>query len=195
MTALFATSWADAPWLPVFIFLAETLVVTLNTLRTIAVSRGMKKVAPILGFFEVTIWLFAIGEVMRNLADVRCSLAFAGGFTLGNYCGILLEQALALGSVVVRTITPKDPSPLVAQLRAANYGVTCLDGQGARGSVQVIFTIVPRREIGNVLAILKRFDETVFYTIDALQSAAAGVTPSPRSRLAILSPLLGLLRP
>ena len=189
MDVLFA-SLLEMPHLPWFIFLAEMVVVTLSTLRTIFVSRGMKVLAPILGFFEVTIWLFAIGKVMTNLSDFRCSLAFAGGFTLGNYLGILIEQTLALGSVVVRTITHKDAEPLVRELRAASFGVTCLDGQGASGRVQVVFTVVPRRELSAVLALLKRFDPDVFYSVDALQTAASGVCPGPRRRLPGLIPSL-----
>jgi uncharacterized protein YebE (UPF0316 family) len=176
----------EMPWLMAFIFIAEALVVTLSTLRTIFLSKGMKTLAPILGFFEVVIWLFAIGEVMRNLGDVRCALAFAGGFTLGNFLGILIEQKLALGSVVVRTITNKDSTGLVAGLREAGYGVTSLPGQGSTGPVQVVFTVVPRRELPGVLAILKRFDPSVFYSIDSLQTAAAGVAPVSRRRLAFM---------
>lgn len=186
MDALFATSWLDMPYLPLFIFFAEMIVVTLSTLRMIFIARGMKVLAPILGFFEITMWLFAIGEVMKNLNDFRCSLAFAGGFTLGNYLGILIEQTLALGSVVVRTITHKDASGLIRELRDANYGVTCLDGQGATGPVRLIFTIVPRRELNQVIRMLKRFDPAVFYSVDSLQTAAAGVTPSPRRRLPLV---------
>ena len=189
MVVLFASSLLEMPWLPVFIFVAEMAVVTLSTLRTIFVTRGMKGLAPILGFFEVTIWLFAVGEVMKNLSDFRCSLAFAGGFTFGNFLGILIEQRLALGSVVVRTITPRDVTPLVTELRAAGYGVTSVEGKGATGVVQVVFTVVPRREVCGVLAILKRFDPEVFYTIDALQAATAGVTPATRPRLAGIVPL------
>src|SRR5262245_33188554 len=178
------------PWLIGFIFVAEMTVVTLSTLRTIFVTRGMKVLAPMLGFFEVTLWLLAIGQVMKNLSDFRCSLAFAGGFTLGNFLGILIEQSLALGSVVVRTITPRDVGPLLRDLRAAGYGVTCLEGQGASGAVHVVFTVVPRRELAGVLAILKRFDGEVFYTIDALQAAASGVCPAAKGRLAGIVPLV-----
>ena len=168
--------------IPFFIFVAEMCVVTLSTLRTIFVARGMKGLAPVLGFFEVSTWLFAIGAVMKNLSDFRCSLAFAGGFTLGNYLGILIEQKLALGSVVVRTITSKDATPLVERLRAADYGVTVLDGQGGTGPVEVVFTVVPRKELDNVLALIKQFDANMFYSVDSLQSAGAGVSPLPRRR-------------
>jgi uncharacterized protein YebE (UPF0316 family) len=183
----------EMPWLIVFIFLAEVCVVTLSTLRTIFLAKGMRVLAPLLGFIEVSIWLFAIGEVMRNLGDLRCALAFAGGFTLGTFLGILIEQKLALGSVVVRTITSKDATPLLAALREAGYGVTCQPGQGATGPVQVVLTVVPRRSLAQVTAILKEFDPGVFYSVDVLQSAAAGVSPAPRRRLEALLP--GALSP
>jgi uncharacterized protein YebE (UPF0316 family) len=179
--------------LPLFIFAAEVVVVTLCTVRTIFVARGLKHLAPVLGFFEVSIWLFAIGAVMKNLSDPTCSLAFAGGFTLGTYLGILVEQKLAIGSALVRTVTAKDPAALVAQLRAANYGVTCFDGEGASGRVRMLFTVVPRKDLGVVLGLLKAFDPQVFYSVDALQSAAAGVVPrEPRRRWALLPGLLRL---
>src|SRR5438445_8375460 len=74
--------------LPLLVFFAETCVVTLSTVRTIFVARGWKSLAPLLGFFEVSIWLFAITQVMQNLTNLSCSIAFAGGFSLGNFLGI-----------------------------------------------------------------------------------------------------------
>jgi uncharacterized protein YebE (UPF0316 family) len=149
-------------------------------LRTIFVARGFKFLAPVLGFFEVSLWLFAIGAVMKNLNDLTCSLAFALGFMVGTYLGIVIEQMLAIGSVGVRTITHKDAGPLVQRLRAAGYGVTCLDAQGATGPVQMIVTIVPRKDLADVTSILKAFDPQIFYAIDPLQSSAAGVTRAAR---------------
>jgi uncharacterized protein YebE (UPF0316 family) len=168
--------------LPALIFVAETCVVTICTLRTIFLARGRKYLAPLLGFFEVSLWLLAIGEVMKNLTDPRCSLAFAGGFTLGNFLGILIEQKLALGSVVVQAITNKNATELVERLRTANFGVTCVDGQGASGPVRIVVTVLPRKQLDHVVAILKEFDPKVFYSVDGLQSAAEGVAPTARRR-------------
>jgi uncharacterized protein YebE (UPF0316 family) len=176
------------PTLPLFIFLAEACVVTLATLRTIFVARGMKVLAPALGFFEVSIWLFAIGEVMKNLSDVTCSLAFAGGFTLGNFLGVVIEQALAIGCVMVRAITSRDAAPLVQRLREAGFGVTCLEGHGASGAVQVVFTVVPRKSLGEVTTLLEGFDPTLFYSVDALQASTSGVAPAPRRFWASILP-------
>jgi uncharacterized protein YebE (UPF0316 family) len=176
----FAAEFTASPSLIAFIFFAEMTVVTLSTLRVIFIARGMKYSASCLGFFEVSIWLYAIGQVMSNLSDLRCALAFAGGFTMGNFLGMLIEQKLALGSVVVRVITHKGAGQLVEGLRQAGYGVTCIEGAGAKGPVEVILTVLPRGELDSVVAMLKRFDPDVFYSVDALQSATAGVAPAQR---------------
>jgi uncharacterized protein YebE (UPF0316 family) len=174
--------------LPLYIFVAEACVVTISTMRTIFVARGMKVLAPVLGFFEVSIWLFAIGAVMNHLSDWTCSAAFAAGFTLGNYLGILVEAKLAVGNVVVRVITQKDPAGLVEQLCAAGYGVTCIDGQGSRGPVRIVLSVIRRKQTERVLALVRRFDPRVFYSVDDIQTAAAGVLPAPRRALPGLVP-------
>src|SRR6476660_5827736 len=90
--------------LPLLIFVAEMFVVTLGTMRVISIARGMKLLAPMLGLLEIVIWLFAIGQIMKNLDDVSCYIAFAAGFTVGNFLGIVLETKLAMGNVLVRII-------------------------------------------------------------------------------------------
>ncbi len=163
------------------IFVAEVCVVAIGTTRTIFVARGLKTPAALLGLFECSIWLFAVGQVFQNLGNLGCSAAYAGGFSLGNYLGVLLEEKLAVGSVLLRVITHRDAAPLVRDLAAADYGVTRLDGLGAVGPVQVVLTVVQRRRLGRVIAIIKRFDPNTFYSVDALQSAAAGVFPLRRA--------------
>src|SRR5262245_33356588 len=125
---------AAAVPLPLLVFVAELCVVTLATLRIIFLSRGRKVPASVLGFFEISLWLFAIGQVMRNLTDPLCYLGFAAGFTGGNFLGVLIEQRLALGMLVVRTITHKEAGDLIRDLRGADYGVSCLDAEGASGA-------------------------------------------------------------
>ena len=178
MSSLIASSFAQLSILPLLVFLAETCVVTLSTVRTICIARGRKVLASVLGFFEVSIWLFAIGQIMQNLSNVSCYLAFATGFSLGNFLGILIEKKLALGSVVVQITTKKIAADLVESLRSANYGVTTLDAQGSTGPVQVVFTVIKRKEFDKVIAINKSFDPKAFYAVNDLQSAAAGISPS-----------------
>jgi uncharacterized protein YebE (UPF0316 family) len=167
--------------LPLLIFTAEVGVVTISTVRIIFVARGKKYLAPLLGTFEIVIWLYAVGQIMQNLSDITCYLAFAGRFATGNYLGILIEQKLALGSVVVRIITNKDPRLLIEGLQAAEFGVTCMDGRGALGPVQIVFSVVKRKELAHVVSIIERFDPRTFYSVDDLQTASQGIFPESRA--------------
>jgi uncharacterized protein YebE (UPF0316 family) len=179
--------------LPLVVFLAELLVVTISTIRIIFVSRGMRILAPLLGFFEITIWLYAITRIMQNLNTSIC-LAFAAGFTLGNYLGILIEEKLAMGTALVRLITGKDPGELVGKLARADFGVTCMEGQGATGRVQVILTVVKRKEVERVVSLIKQFDPKIFYSIDEVQTVNEGVFPLPRQRPGVVPNPFKILR-
>jgi uncharacterized protein YebE (UPF0316 family) len=174
--------------LPLLVFVSELCVVTLSTLRTIAVARGMKYLAPLLGVFEVSIWLFAIGQVMKNLDSPLCAAGFAAGFALGNFLGMVIEEKLAIGNLVIRVISRKDVGELVAALKAAAYGVTRIEGEGVTGPVQMVFTVIKRKQLPGVVAILKRFDPKVFYSVDDIQSAEAGIFPLTRGRARGLLP-------
>lgn len=90
--------------IPCFIFIARILDVTLGTVRIIFVSKHMKSLAPLLGFFEVLIWLLAIGQIMQNLTNPINYLAYAAGFAMGNFVGIQIESRLAMGVVLIRVL-------------------------------------------------------------------------------------------
>ncbi len=168
--------------LPLLVFFAETCVVTLSTVRTIFVARGWKSLAPLLGFFEVSIWLFAIAQVMQNLTSPSCYLAFAAGFSLGNFLGVMIEQKLALGNVVVHITIREGARELIESLKQTGYGVTALDAQGATGPVRVVFTVIKRKQLAKVVAIIKGFDPKAFYSVHHLQAAAEGIFPSSKRR-------------
>jgi uncharacterized protein YebE (UPF0316 family) len=172
-------NWHDV-LVPLGVFLAETCVVSLSTVRILFVGRGLKLLAAILGFCEVSLWLLAIGQVMTNLTSVPCFVAFGSGFALGNYLGIWLEQKLAIGALVVRIITNHDAGELCTVLRAANCGVTSIDGQGATGAVQVLFTVINRKDYAKVLAMIEQCHPKAFVSVEDVRSARAGVFPMVR---------------
>jgi uncharacterized protein YebE (UPF0316 family) len=168
--------------LALVVFAAEMCVVTLATLRIIFIGRGLKVLAASVGFFEINIWLFAIGQVMTNLNDLGCFFGFAAGFTLGNYLGVFIENKLALGTQVVRTITTRDSADLINMLRLAGYGVTRLHAEGTTGPVQVVFTVIQRKQLRQVVGIITQFDPRAFYSVEDVQLAMAGVFPAARTR-------------
>jgi uncharacterized protein YebE (UPF0316 family) len=164
-------------FLPLLIFMARILDVTLGTVRLIFISRGLKFLAPIAGFFEVLLWILVVGQIMQNLSNPACYVAYAGGFAAGNYIGLLVAEKLSLGVVLVRIVTQRPADVLLDRLRDAGYGGTSVDGHGRAGPVQLIFTIVPRREVANVVAIVKQFNPRAFYSIEEVGFVESGVLP------------------
>ena len=163
--------------IPLLIFLARIADVSIGTVRLVFISRGFKYLAPIVGFFEVLIWLLAIGQIMQNLKNPVCYIAYAGGFATGNFIGMWIAEKLSLGIVLIRVITDKDAAELVEYFKLDDYGVTCIEGQGKFGKVQVVITVVPRREAKGVIDLVKKFDPEAFYTIEEVGFVEKGLLP------------------
>ena len=93
------------------------------------VSRGMKFWSAFLGFFEVLIWISVIGQVLQNLSNPLTYIAYAAGFATGNYIGILIEQKISIGKIILRIITSKDITELRKYLKSKDLRFTQLDGK------------------------------------------------------------------
>jgi len=164
------------PWLlPVIIFVGRICDVTLGTLRIIFVSKGEKKKAPIVGFFEVFIWVIVISQIFRNANDIVAYLAYAGGYATGNYVGILVENKIAFGFLLFRIYTKKNGSELAQLLNKNGFGSTFIRGEGVISEVAIIETVVSRKNEKKVVNILNCFDADAFYLIEDIRSKQRGI--------------------
>ncbi len=155
--------------LPLAIFCARIADVSLGTLRIMFVSKGMRTVAPIIGFFEVFIWILAISRIFQNLDNWVAYIAYAGGFATGNYLGMLLEERLAIGHEMIRIITKTEADELVELLRDKGFGVTSISATGVEGDVGVVYVIVKRRMVEEVLGLIKTKNPMALYTIESIR--------------------------
>ena len=160
--------------LPFLIFLARVCDVTLATLRNIFIGKGLRKIVPIIGFFEVLIWLISVRQIMQHLDNPICYFAFAGGFAMGTYTGLIIERRLALGIQVMRIITNQESMALVNALREAKFGVTLIDGHGARGPVKILLTVIKRKDYEMVTKLIKLYSPQAFYSIEDVRAASQG---------------------
>jgi len=161
------STWIDLIVLPLMIFFARILDVSLGTIRIVMISKGQKRIAPILGFFEVLIWLIAMGQIMQNLDNWTCYIAYAGGFASGNYIGMLIEEKLAVGIVTLQIITAMNADKLINALKLAGYGITYHNAVGgASGNmVSVIYSVVKRTDINKVVSMIREYNPNAFYSI------------------------------
>jgi uncharacterized protein YebE (UPF0316 family) len=174
-TSFFDTGLFSYVLMPVLIFLARICDVSIGTMRIIFVSKGKRNIAPILGFFEVLIWITAISKIMQNLDNYVNYIAYAAGFATGNFVGMIIEEKLAMGILMIRVFAHERGSELVRSLNVKGYGATVVQASGAREKVDLIYTIVRRNELENVLGLIKGFNPDAFYTIEDVKSANEGI--------------------
>lgn len=161
--------------LPILIFISRLGDVTMATLRHIFISKGFRKIVPILGFFEVLIWLVAMRQVFNHLDNVACFIAWAAGFSAGTYLGMYIEERLAIGTQIIRIIGNENVNELIDAFRSIHQGVTVVDGQGAMGPVKLIFTIVKRSNKTEVINLIHRISPNAFYSIEDVKGSEHGV--------------------
>jgi uncharacterized protein YebE (UPF0316 family) len=149
--------------------------VTLGTLRHIFISKGFRKIVPVLGFFEVLIWIVVVAQVMKNLNNVACYIGYASGFAMGTYLGLKIEGKLALGLQVVRIITNQNCDDLLVALKNGNHGITVVDAQGSIGPVKMVFTIIQRKNVQAVVKLIRQYNPTAFYSVEEIKDTSQGV--------------------
>ncbi|MFO8068057.1 MAG: DUF2179 domain-containing protein [Bacteroidales bacterium] len=189
--AFMDTFWWTWIVLPLLIFMSRILDQSIGTLRLIFVAKGYRKLAPALGFFEVIIWLLAVAQVMKHLENPLSYIAYGGGFAMGNYIGILIEEKLSLGNVILRVIPKKDTTALINHLREEGFGVTAVKAEGVKGEVDIVFTIIKRKSVQSAIKIINHYNPNAFYTIEeikAVKEGYFGIKKKARSTNKILFP-------
>jgi uncharacterized protein YebE (UPF0316 family) len=155
-----------AVFVPVFIFFARILDVSIGTLRIMFVSKGFRGKATILGFFEVLIWIIIVAQIFQNLDNWMNYVAFAGGFAAGNYVGMLIEEKMKMGTQIFRIITNKESSILFEKLKESGFRVTVIDGEGTMGPVKVIFTVARRKRWKELAELISLYAPESFYSVE-----------------------------
>src|SRR5512136_110422 len=142
--------------LPILIFCARILDVSLDTVRIIFINKNLRYYVAFTAFFAVLIWLMVIRQIFQQLNNPVCYLAYAAGYATGNVVGIMIENKISIGKVIIRIITRLESEELVAPLRSSGYGVTVVDAAGTTGPVKVIFTLVERSAIQRVVEMIRK---------------------------------------
>jgi uncharacterized protein YebE (UPF0316 family) len=189
MNATLIDILSDFDWfvwvgLPLLIFAARVFDVTLGTLRIIFTSRGLRNLAPVLGFVETFVWIIAVSSLVKHAQNVAAYVGYAGGFATGTFVGMLLENKLAVGTVTVRAIIRRNPKELIKTLHEAGFGVTAVDGLGSEGKVKIVYTTLKRQDLPVVTGIFHRMLPGAFLSVEEVRSTERGVFPVGRNQFA-----------
>ncbi|HEX5520900.1 MAG TPA: DUF2179 domain-containing protein [Longimicrobiaceae bacterium] len=169
MDALFASAFG-----PILIFLLRIVDVSLATLRMLMVMRGRKLIAPIIGVFEVLIWIIAVGSAIKHLDSVWHLAGYALGFGTGTLVGLWIEEKMAIGMATVQIISQHGGVELAEALREHGFGVTEFAGHGKEGHVEVLYAAMRRRELPVVFEQVRIWDPNAFVTVGEPRSIHRG---------------------
>jgi uncharacterized protein YebE (UPF0316 family) len=155
---------------------------SIGTLRLILVSKGYKLIAPFLAFFESLIWLLAVSQILKHLDNWVTFVAYGLGFALGNYIGILLEEKISLGNVIVRVFPKADHLGLIEYMKQQNIGYSIIDAEGRMGGLKIIFSIISRKNMNNFISKIEEFTPGSFYSVEEVKSVKKGIFQPTRSK-------------
>jgi uncharacterized protein YebE (UPF0316 family) len=175
--------FGDPLWGPIVIFLLRIVDVTLDTMRVLFMVRGRRVPAGILGFLMALVWIIAVGNAMKHLDSIWHILGYAAGYGTGTMVGITIENFVAFGLIQLRIVSKHGGVEIAEGLRDRGYGATEFSGFGRDGAVEIVQSVVQRAHLNEVLAIIDRFDDTAFVTVEDPQVLRGGSVVSREWRV------------
>lgn len=167
----------SGPALYIIIFLAKTIEVSISTIRLVYVNKGERVNGAILGFFEVMIWILVVSSVLNNIVDDPIKIiAYAAGFSLGNYLGVSIESKIAIGLASIQIVVNEEDGDILAGiLRDHEYGVTIIDGKGKDNNKKdLLFIQLKRKKIPVAIKLIKETDPKAYISINDVKSTVGG---------------------
>lgn len=167
----------SGPILYLIIFIAKTVEVSISTIRLVYNSKGERIKGAVLGFFEVMIWILIVSSVLNNITeDPFKIIAYAAGFSLGNFLGVYIESKIAIGiSSVQVVVSDLHGNNLAQALREEGFGTTIIEGRGKDDSRKILlFVQLKRKSIHKAIKIIKKTDPNAYISINEVKSVVGG---------------------
>ena len=132
----------------------------LATLRIIVVANGKKLLGAILQGLVALVWVCITGVVVTNILENPFKIiAFALGSMVGSYLGGVLEEKIAIGKkLLLIIINNNNEEKIVKKIRENNFAVTSTIGKGKDNNKAILFSMIPRKQIKNIIKIIKSID-------------------------------------
>jgi len=157
------------------IFGLRIMDMSMDTMRTLFVVRGRKRIAWVLGFLESLIFVIAISSALSEVAKNPLALiGYAAGFATGNVVGMLIEDRLAIGHIQFTMVSSGRGAKLVEELRRSGYAVTEIAARGKDGMVTLLQTSVQRKDRDLVETVVLETDPEAFVTAEDVRPVRKG---------------------
>lgn len=159
-----------------FIVFAKVIEVSMATVRMVLITKGERKIGAVIAFFEVSLWVILVSTVLDNIMENPLKIvAYALGFSLGNYIGSWVEEKIGIGLAEIQVILKEEHgAAVVSNLRDQGYAVTVLRGEGKNHPRYVLLMYVQRKKIKECANFIKSIQENAVITVSDKKSLYGG---------------------
>jgi uncharacterized protein YebE (UPF0316 family) len=148
------------------IFFLRVLNNGIGTVRLVMLARGQRFLTAVLGFFEAFIFAVTVAGVVTDLTNWLNMLAYCGGFAVGSYLGMAIESRFITSYVSVNAIVNEGGQEIAQALRQGGYGVTLTQGEGLKGPVHIVRSVVQRRDVPKLIDIINETHPHAFVAVE-----------------------------
>lgn len=156
------------------IFALRVADMSLDTIRVLFVVRGRKGLVWIIGVVQSLVFVIAITRVLSNLDNPLNIIGYAVGFATGNFIGIIIEERLAIGHILLTIISSSRGAAISEKLRSGGFAVTEIPARGKDGMVSVLHCNVFRKDVDHVESLILESDPGVFITAEDVRPVRRG---------------------
>jgi uncharacterized protein YebE (UPF0316 family) len=156
------------------IFFLRVLNSGIGTVRLVMLARGRRTLTVFLGFFEALTFAVTVAGVVTDMSNILNMMAYCFGFATGAYLGMTLEARFITSYMAVNVVSALYGHEIAVALRECGYGVTETIGEGLKGQVTMLRSIVSRRDVPRVVEIITEHHPDAFVSIEEARTVQRG---------------------
>ncbi len=166
------------------LFVLRILNTSIGTIRLVVVTRQQRLLAAALAFIEAFLFAVTISSVATNLSNVLMLIAYCGGFSVGNYVGMVIERRFITSFMTINVVSSeKDKGHDIADaMRALGHGVTITMGEGRDGEVTMLRSVVNNREVPKLLELIRDTHPDAFVAVEEARAVHRGWVRAARTQ-------------
>jgi uncharacterized protein YebE (UPF0316 family) len=139
--------------------------VGLWTLRVALTARDRKLAGAAVAAVEAVVFALVFSNLVANLGSWNRILGYAIGVAVGTIAGLMLNERMNQGGVVVEAVVPGDGADLRLALCSRGWPATAVRATGLNGPATMLFVAVPTFRKDDVLDIVRATSPEAFWSI------------------------------
>jgi uncharacterized protein YebE (UPF0316 family) len=164
----------NALLLALVIFALRVFNNAIGTVRVVMITRDMRFWSATLAFIEALTFAVVISSVVKDLSNFMNLMAYCGGFAVGGYVGMAIEARFITSYAVATIIAPGTNRDIANGLREHGFGVTETLGEGKDGTVNMLRSVILRREVSDFMGTVHRINPNAFVSVEEARAIQRG---------------------